>query len=56
MEDKTLLCLQITKLEQFEFKGPFVGAFADAYFSFLGQGEVKYVVVKLTTYINFVLW
>ena len=36
LEDKTLMCLQFAKLEQFVCKGHFVGTFAHWCFSMLG--------------------
>ena len=52
LEDIPLLCLGIAKLEQLECKRLFVGAFANTYFSVVGLGNVKKVVVETTIYVS----
>ena len=57
LEDITLL--YIAKMEQFERKRLFVGAFANKYYSMLGLGDVKNVMVKIPIYVSSVqklLW
>ena len=59
LEDITLLCLEIAKLEQLECRRLFAGVFANTYWSILGLGDVRDVVVKITIYVIFVqklLW
>ena len=54
LEDMTLLCLQISKLEQLDCKRFFDGAFANSCYSMLGLGNVKNAVVKKTIYARFI--
>ena len=53
MEDNTLLCLQVAKLEQFDCKRLFVETFANSGCSMLGRGKVKIVMVKKFIYLRF---
>ena len=52
LDDITLLCLYIAKLEQLDYKRLFVGASGNTYYWMLG--DVKNVMVKITIYVSFV--
>ena len=53
LEDLTLLCLYIAKLEQLDCEQFFVGTSANSHYSMLELRDVKNVVVKITVYVSF---